>query len=55
MRALVDYADLKARIVPERLGVTLDLKRILGGVERGSGRISTRSIWKSKFMRGLEV
>jgi hypothetical protein len=36
MRALVDYADLKARIVPERLGVTLDLKeRILDSVEQG--------------------
>tara|TARA_R110002003_G_scaffold124_6_gene11262 strand:+ start:28908 stop:29174 length:267 start_codon:yes stop_codon:yes gene_type:complete len=36
MRALVGYADLKARIVPERLGVTLDLnERILDSVEQG--------------------
>jgi hypothetical protein len=56
MRALVDYADLKARIVPERLGVTLDLKeRILDSVERGEWEDFYWECLEERFMKGFEV
>jgi hypothetical protein len=56
MRALVDYADLKARIVPERLGVTLDLKeRILARVSREEWEEFYWECLEEQFMKGLEV